>query len=539
MTVLDFLRLTGRNWRSLAIGVFLGLLGAFGYTQIQPHVFEASSSGFVVAGSSVDAGFPLQGSEASIAKANSYLPLINSGPVRDKIAANPELGLAEGETLQGRLTATVAPNSELIQVTASAPTPDEAVALANGALQAMADVITDFETQIGGGVSNVKVIPLEDAVPPSSPLTPNLRNNLLIGAGIGIVLAYVFVFLRKALDVKVRTSKDLAAATRAGALGRIPKSPQLMGKNRGTNDADAIAAESFRRLRTNLRFASVDEEIRSMVITSSNAGEGKSTIATSLAQVLAQSNTPTILIDADLRRPTVATVLGIDGKVGLSEVLSGQVSLEDALVASKIPGLYVLPSGRIPPNPSEMLGSEAMKSIISLLSTDYIVVIDAPPLLPVTDAAVLSTRVDGVVLVATAGRTRREDVSAARDMIDQVNGRLLGTVLNMVPPRDTADGYEYRRNRSYYVTADKKGMPVLKSVKRGHEQPEAFAVPYAAQAPSPTQAPVTQPSTSAVAGRESLAPTRPDAPTTTVVEPTAQQPSSETELPSRRSRRGA
>ena len=539
MTVLDFLRLTGRNWRSLAIGVFLGLLGAFGYTQIQPHVFEASSSGFVVAGSSVDAGFPLQGSEASIAKANSYLPLINSGPVRDKIAANPELGLAEGETLQGRLTATVAPNSELIQVTASAPTPDEAVALANGALQAMADVITDFETQIGGGVSNVKVIPLEDAVPPSSPLTPNLRNNLLIGAGIGIVLAYVFVFLRKALDVKVRTSKDLAAATRAGALGRIPKSPQLMGKNRGTNDADAIAAESFRRLRTNLRFASVDEEIRSMVITSSNAGEGKSTIATSLAQVLAQSNTPTILIDADLRRPTVATVLGIDGKVGLSEVLSGQVSLEDALVASKIPGLYVLPSGRIPPNPSEMLGSEAMKSIISLLSTDYIVVIDAPPLLPVTDAAVLSTRVDGVVLVATAGRTRREDVSAARDMIDQVNGRLLGTVLNMVPPRDTANGYEYRRNRSYYVTADKKGMPVLKSVKRGHEQPEAFAVPYAAQAPSPTQAPVTQPSTSAVAGRESLAPTRPDAPTTTVVEPTAQQPSSETELPSRRSRRGA
>lgn len=543
MTVLDVLRLTGRNWRTLAIGLFIGLLGAFGYTQIQPHVFEARSSGYVIAASGLENGF-LNGSEASIAKANSYLPLINSGPVREKIAANPALGLANGDTLQGRLSATVAPNSELIQVSATASSPESAVALANGALQAMADVITDVETQVGGGVSNVTVIPLEDAVPPTTPVTPNLQTNLLLGAGIGIVLAYVFVFLRKALDVKVRTSKDLATATRSGSLGRIPKSPQLMGKNRGANDADAIAAESFRRLRTNLRFASVDEEIRSMVITSSNAGEGKSTIATSLAQVLAQSNTPTILIDADLRRPTVATVLGIDGKIGLSEVLSGQVSLEDALVASKIPGLYVLPSGRIPPNPSEMLGSAAMKSIISLLSTDYIVVIDAPPLLPVTDAAVLSTRVDGVVLVATAGRTRREDASAARDMIDQVNGRLLGTVLNMVPPRDTADGYEYRRNRSYYVTADRKGMPVMKSIKRGHEQPEAFAVQTdasAAQTPQPTFAAVAP---AAAPARESLAPTRPSASSAPRATPAASQPTPPpqtpgSELPSRRSRRGA
>ena len=217
-------------------------------------------------------------------------------------------------------------------------------------------------------------------------------------------------------------------------------------------------------------------------------------------------------------------------------MLSGQVSLEDALVASKIPGLYVLPSGRIPPNPSEMLGSEAMKSIIKLLSTDYIVVIDAPPLLPVTDAAVLSTRVDGVVLVATAGRTRREDVASARDMLDQVNGRLLGTVLNMVPPRDTADGYEYRRNRSYYVTADKKGMPVLKSVKGKATDDPAEAFGLQAEAPS-------------APARQSLAPSRPkigqaQGPAAPEVAPgqvpaAPAQTAPEAELPSRRSRRGA
>lgn len=469
MTVLDFLRLTGRSWKAILIGIAIGLLAAFGYTQIQPKVFVANSAGFVIAGQAAEGGY-INGSEAAIAKAESYIPLITSQPVYARIAENPASGIAEGETLNGRLSASVAPSSNLIQVSASSSSPSGAVTLANGALQAMADVITDIETQAGGGTSSITVVPLQNAVEPTTPASPNLRNNLLIGAGLGLILAYAFVFLRKALDVKVRTSKDLADAAGVGSLGRIPKSPQLMGKDRKLTDADAIASESFRRLRTNLRFASVDEEIRSIVITSSNAGEGKSTIATSLAQVLAQSNTPTIIVDADLRRPTVAAVLGIDGAIGLSEVLSGQVSLEDALTSTKVPGLYALPSGRIPPNPSEMLGSEAMRSIIQLLSRDYIVIIDAPPLLPVTDAAVLSTRVDGVVLVATAGRTRREDVGAARDMLSQVHGRLLGTVLNMVPPRDSADGYEYRRNRTYYVTADKKGMPIIRSGK-GHGDP--------------------------------------------------------------------
>ncbi|WP_271985772.1 polysaccharide biosynthesis tyrosine autokinase [Pseudoclavibacter terrae] len=535
MTVLDFLRLTGRSWRTLLIGVAIGLLAAFGYTQVQPHVFTANSSGFVMAGPAAEGGY-INGSEAAIAKAQSYLPLITSRPVYEKIAQNPDSGLAEGQTLTGRLTASVAPNSNLIEVQASADSPAAAVALANGALQAMADVISDLESQAGGGVSSVTVLPLQDAVAPTSPESPNLRNNLLIGAGIGLVLAYVFVFLRKALDVKVRNSKDLASAAGVGSLGRIPKSPQLMGKNRASNDADAIAAESFRRLRTNLRFASVDEEIRSMVITSSNAGEGKSTIATSLAQVLAQSNTPTILIDADLRRPTVASVLGIDGSVGLSEVLSGQISLEDALTATKTPGLYALPSGRIPPNPSEMLGSEAMRSIIRLLSQDYIVIIDAPPLLPVTDAAILSTRVDGVVLVATAGRTRREDVGAARDMLSQVHGRLLGTVLNMVPPRDTADGYEYRRNRSYYVTANKKGMPVFKSAK-GHvdllePQPDTNAPATISLAPRANVAPQN-------AGQKAQPQAAPQQ--TAVAEPPLSNaaPSESENAPTRRSRRGA
>lgn len=529
MTVLDFLRLTGKSWKILAIGVIVGLLAAFGYTQIQPKVYEAESAGFVIAGGSGEFG-SIDGSEQAVNKANSYLPLITSQPVYAKIAENPNSGLAAGEALNGRLSATVAPNSNLIQVSASASTPSSAVALANGALQAMADVITEIETQVGGGTSGVTVIPLQNAVEPTSPVSPNLRNNLIIGGAIGLVLAYAFALLRRSLDVKVRDSKDLATASGAGTLGRIPKSPQLMGKNRGTNDADAIAAESFRRLRTNLRFASVDEEIRSIVVTSANAGEGKSTVATSLAQVLAQSNTPTILIDADLRRPTVATVLGIDGKIGLSEVLSGQVSLEDALVGSKIPGLYVLPSGRIPPNPSEMLGSEAMKSIVSLLSKDYIVVIDAPPLLPVTDAAVLSTRVDGVVLVASAGRTRREDVAAARDMLKQVHSRMLGTVLNMVPPRDSADGYEYRRNRSYYVTADKKGMPKFKAIK-GHTDPsEHFGAQPDVVAPQ----------------RESLSPSRPVQPSPEQAQ--AQAGPAQASAPaavateqtqSRRSRRGA
>lgn len=460
MTVLDFLRLTRKNWVVLLAGVLLGALVMLGYTYVQPRVYVANSSGYVVAGGTTGFIDAMSGSDAAAAKARSSIPLITSRAVFDEIAANPGVDLG-GEPLDGRLSAWVAEGSTLLEVSAAASTPAAAAALADGALEAVATVVERLGSEVGAESSAIIVVPLENATVPSAPTSPDLRANVLLGGVAGLVLAYLFVFVRKIADVRVRTAVDLSkAAGGAGVLGRIPKSAQLVEQNRADVDADPRAAEAFRRLRTNLRFSSVDEPVRSVVVTSANADEGKSTISIMLAKVIARSGQPTVLIDADLRRPSVAGVVGIDGSIGLSEVLSGQVHVEDALRATDTPGLLILPAGQVPPNPSEMVGSQALKSLIGALSDEYFIVIDAPPILPVTDAALLSMAVDGMILLATFGKTHKEDVALAREMLDQVHARILGTVLNKVPPRDAGEGYAYQRNAKYYTTAPtNRGTP--------------------------------------------------------------------------------
>lgn len=450
MTVLDFLRITRKNWVILLSGVILGALVMFGYTSIQPRVYVANSSGYVVANGTNGFMDAMSGSEIASAKARSFIPLLTSRAVFDQIAADPGIDLG-GESLDGRLNAWVDEGSTLLQVSATASTPESAAALADGALTAVAAVVENIEAEVGAESSSILVVPLENAIAPTEPTSPVLINNLLLGCLGGLVVAYVVVFIRKAADVRVRTASDLAQAADTGTLGRIPKSNQLVGDKRTQLDADPQAAEAFRRLRTNLRFSSIDQQVRSVAITSANAGEGKTTVATLLATVIARSGQPTVLIDADLRRPTVASTLGIDGTIGLSEVLSGQVSVADALRATQTPGLVVLPAGNIPPNPSEMVGSESMKSLIAALAEEYFVLIDAPPVLPVTDAALLSMAVDGTILLGTVGKTHKEDVTLARNMLDQVHARVLGTVLNKVPPRAAGEGYAYRENSKYYI----------------------------------------------------------------------------------------
>lgn len=452
MTVVDFVAFIRRNWLVLVAAVALGLLVMAAYSFVTPKVYESRSAGFVIAsndGSSADA---ISGAQTAIARANAYLPLISSSAVYDKVEADPAANPG-GEPLRGRLAASVAPGSTLIEVTASAPTPENAVALANGALAALAEVITEIETQTtADSIPQITVVPLEDAVPSSTPTSPNWTTNLLIGAVAGLVLGFAFAFLRRALDIRVRTADDLTELFGVGVLGRIPKAGKgKSGKKKSDAGVDEITSEAFRALRTSLRFSSVDQVTRSIVITSANQAEGKSTIAAGLARVTAESGQPTILVDADLRRPAVTRMLGIDGAVGLSEVLSKQISVADAIRPTGTANLFALPSGRIPPNPSEMLGSAALRELIAELSETYFVIVDAPPVLPVTDASIVGTVVDGIVFVVASGRTRRPEVTAARRILHQVHGRALGTVLNMVTAKDGDSGYYYYYRRDDYT----------------------------------------------------------------------------------------
>lgn len=427
MNIIDFLRVLRAN-RLVILGcAALGLAAGVVYSLLQPTLYTATSTGFVT----VQGEATISGTETAQTRAQSYIPLINSRTVREKIA---EGGL---DTAGAHLRAAVVPGSNLITVSAESEDPEQAAALANSALVATAETANGLDP-----TSNVQVTAMEDALAPTSPTSPDYVRNMLYGLGAGLLLGLVIAFLRRILDVNVRTTTDAQVASGAGLLGAIPQDATLKAeRDAPRGEPSPRAAEAVRQLRTNLRFAAVDDPPRTIAFTSANPGEGKSTVIGSLALAVAASGQPVILIDADLRRPRQALQFGVDGRVGLSEVLNGDVALQDVLVPVGDHGLLLLPAGRTPPNPSEQLGSARMRDLLTALAETHMVLVDAPPVLPVTDSTLLSTAVDGTVLVVRHGKARKEHVEVARDMLAGVNARVLGVVLNGTPASGVGSDY--------------------------------------------------------------------------------------------------
>ncbi|MBU3107663.1 CpsD/CapB family tyrosine-protein kinase [Clostridium gasigenes] len=209
----------------------------------------------------------------------------------------------------------------------------------------------------------------------------------------------------------------------------------------------SIAAESYRTLRTNLQYSSFDKEYKVIVVTSSEPGEGKSTTAGNLAMSLAQGEKKVILIDCDLRKPSLHKRFKISNIMGLSDVLIGREVIENAATRYK-KNITVLTSGKIPPNPSEMLGSKAMTALLKELQGifDYII-LDTPPVQAVTDSQILGAKADGVILVVKAEKTKKESVQNSINLLKKVNAHIIGTVLN---------GVDNKRNKYYYYYGEKK-----------------------------------------------------------------------------------
>lgn len=457
MTVLDFLRLTRRSWRALLAFTIVAAAAMVGYTAITPKVYQASSLGFIVSGD----GGVISGSQDAVDRVTAYLPLISTTPVLQKVEADPAVDVG-GQNLAGRLSASVVNGTTMIQISGTAPSPKSALALANGGLKALAGVITDVETAASPGEAPaLKVVPLENAALPTVPISPNVRNNVALGAVGGLLLGFLFVFARRGLETRVRSKEEFIELIGAGLLGSIPKVSKGKLSIDTTDRDNVLAAEAFRQIRTALSFSSVDRHVQCIAITSANEQEGKTAIATRLAQVFARSGRPTLLIDADMRRPAVSAELDVDDTIGLSELLSGQADLGDVVQMTDEEDLFVIPAGQTPPNPSEMLGSDTFRTLLKELSADHFVIVDAPPVLPVTDASLIAAAVDGVVFVAVAGKTKKPAIANAHRMLKQVNAHILGGVLNMVPPRGSDSG-----SYGYYGTKYGYGDEPTKSQKR-------------------------------------------------------------------------
>lgn len=285
---------------------------------------------------------------------------------------------------------------------------------------------------------------LEEAKVPDAPVSPRPLYNAFYGGLLGAVAGLAAAFIIEYLDDTIKVTQDLPALLGTSLLGLIGRHDNK-SKRAIVNmqDSRSPIAEAYRMLRTNIRFAMVDETIRTLLITSPSPSEGKSTTAANLAMVMAQAGHRTILVDADLRRPVQHQIFGLTNREGLTTALiEREKSIEEHLKPTTIPDLMVLTSGPMPPNPSELLGSQRMQDLLALLQTqaEY-VIIDTPPVLAVTDSALLAGSVRGVMLVVRAGVTRLEAARRAVSQLSSVQARIVGTILNGV--KADGDGYYY------------------------------------------------------------------------------------------------
>ena len=320
-----------------------------------------------------------------------------------------------------------------------------------------------------GQIGNVRVI--DTAKEPRSPIKPRRFQNLLLALIVGLTLGGGLAFFTESLDRSIKNPEEAEALLGIPVIGLIPTIGDLDGKFKGTrNEIELISsrlvthfvprspvAEAYRTVRTNLSFSRPDNPPRTILVTSAVPQEGKTTTTANLAITLAQMGGKTLIVDSDLRRPAIRKVFNLESKEGLTDYLIGKGALDALIRTTDIPNLYILPAGQIPPNPSEVLGSQRMKELVAELSRRFeMVFFDSPPVVAVTDAAVLSRYTDGVVLVVQSGATDREAVARAKTLLGNVQANLLGLVLNNIRIESTYGSYHYRYYYHYYDSEDGK-----------------------------------------------------------------------------------
>jgi capsular exopolysaccharide synthesis family protein len=461
----DYFRVLRVHWAVIVVATVLGAGAAFGWSLMQPRSYAADTTGIVTA-VDVDGsvGSALVGDQLAHSRVKSYLNLGSWRAVAEH--AIDDLGLdASPESLVARITVSNPQDSTALQVTATASTPADAQALAEAWMRGMAIEIEKLEGGSNATPAAVRLGVGDSARLPTSPSSPNMRLNIIVGVLGGVTIGFIYAFVRHRVDRRIRHPRDIERETGVSVVGTLPLE-KAMSDERQIIDFSLDAqhgvshhtVESMRELRTNLQFIDVDNPPRVIVVTSSAPGDGKSTVAVNLASSIAAAGQRAILIDCDLRRPVVADIFGISRDVGLTDVLAGRAELQDvAHRPNHAILLAVLGAGRIPPNPSELLGSERMRDLLSEISKAAIVVLDSPPVLPVTDAAVLAANADGVLVVVSSGKTTFDLLRHAIDSIERTRGRVLGVVLNKVPRKGAESAYY---GRKYYGAYDRYGSEV-------------------------------------------------------------------------------
>lgn len=459
MELQDYLRILRKRWPIIAATVMAVLAAAMTATGLSNRVYESKVRFFVSTSGADDSGQLLQGSTFTQQRVKSYSQLINTPKVLAPVVE--DLGwTASPAELAGQITASVPPDTVLIDVRVHGGSPDSAAALAAAIGEQFPDTVAELERVSDKTGSPVKVTVVEPATSSAVPVSPRPLRNGALALALGLLGGFGLAVVRDMLDTSIKGEEDVKRITDTTILGGIPfdqsagKMPLIVKAN-----AKSVRSEAFRALRTNLQFVDAADHPKTLIVTSSVPGEGKTTTAANLALTLVDAGSSVCLIEGDLRRPKLLEYFGLVGSVGLTDVLINRVELDEVLQPF-LDGLMLLGAGATPPNPSELLGSDAMRALVGDLQHrfDY-VIIDSPPLLPVTDGAVLATLVDGVILVVGAGVAHSAMVARALDTLETVSGHVLGIVVNRIPRKESQRYGYYRYDYSSRNSAGDRTAP--------------------------------------------------------------------------------
>ncbi len=511
-----------RHWSWLIVACVLLASGtAYLVSSSLPKTYDGRVT--LIVGQSLSAANPDYNQLlASQRLSTTYASVATTGPIMQRVISSLGLTTTPDD-LRSHITAQAPANNTLIYITATDGDPQRAANIANAVanelisesptiqgqsdtltftkqqLKAIQDQITSTQSQVDGlavlpartaeqeqqlqtlqgrliqlGSAYATLLQLssnsaanqlstvEPAVAPSEPSGPRILLNTILAAILGLLIAVGIAFLVEHLDDTVKSPEDVAEVAGIPTLGAIVRMKGEKGEEyslTALNYPRAPATEGFRTLRTNLEFASVDEPTRSILVTSAVPSEGKTTIASNLAVVFAQSGKKVLLLDADLRRPGVHRAFNLPNSFGLTNLLRfDNLTVDSVANATSERNLRVITTGALPPNPAELLSSHRMKAVLAKLQKEVdLIVVDSPPLQVVTDAAILAAEVDGTLLVIDSGHTRKGSVRSAAEALSRVGAHVLGATVNRLSDR-VGSYYYYQYYGNYYGSS--QGKPI-------------------------------------------------------------------------------
>jgi len=467
-----------KSWPVVVVLALVGGAAGYGYAQTQPDSFRATSSVFVSATEGSDPNELLQGSSYTQNLVQSYTRLATSSVVLEPVIEQMGLDLTPTQ-LARQITAENPLNTVIIDVAVVDGDPQRAADVANAVTISLSQQARALSPENTAGNSTLSVAPIAEATPPTQPVSPNRRLIALSGFAVGGVLGIALALLRSVVDTRLRTPRDVDDLHLVPLLGSVTR------RSRGvlalSDEPQGAAADDFRRIRAQLQFADVDRVTRTIAISSVAADEreGRAAVALDLALAYAERGLTVLVVDADLRGSGLAELAAVSDEVGLTDVVVGRLEFAAAVTPWR-DGVDVLTAGDVPPNPSPLLSSRSMALLLETARERYdVIVVDAPAVLTSSDTLEIGRLTDGVVIVATAGRSTRPRLGSAVRALENVKVRVIGVVFDGVAAGKQRAGHDLPPSVLVPVStsADEQTLPFARETPAGVDAPTGAASP--------------------------------------------------------------